>query len=241
MIKLNYLITGTGRCGTNFMARVLHSCGICCGHETIFDDQGINVALERLEEEMPLRLSWVSARTGHGWWHPYGLQAESSYMAAPYLAHDCLKDTLVVHIVRHPLEVISSFLLDIEHFCNPPNPKVKQWEDFIYFHLPELLEIDNPIERVCLYYIKWNSMIEKQSNVLHKIETDAKVFLNSLGVQTPSTIFSDKTANKWGKRDKNFSLEDIPNGKIKDEFVHFIEKYQYPHEIKFEPIQKLLI
>ena len=34
--KLDFLVTGTGRCGTVYMAELLTSLGIPCGHESLF-------------------------------------------------------------------------------------------------------------------------------------------------------------------------------------------------------------
>ena len=39
-MKLKYLVTGTGRSGTVYMARLLTSLGIPCSHEMIFDYRG---------------------------------------------------------------------------------------------------------------------------------------------------------------------------------------------------------
>ena len=59
-MNLKYLVTGTGRCGTVYMARILTSIGIPCGHETIFDYRGTRGARKRLFGEEQLRLSFVA-------------------------------------------------------------------------------------------------------------------------------------------------------------------------------------
>lgn len=78
--RVRLLITGTGRCGTGFLAAALTAAGVQCGHEQAF----------------------TRKRHGHGAW-----AAEASWLAAPYLT--ALDDTYVVHLVRDPLKVIASF------------------------------------------------------------------------------------------------------------------------------------
>ena len=55
---MRVLITGTGRCGTGWMARALTAAGAPCGHEAAFTARGHGDC------------DWV---------------AESSWLAAPYL------------------------------------------------------------------------------------------------------------------------------------------------------------
>jgi len=111
--RLKYLVTGTGRCGTVYMARLLTLAGIPCGHESIFDWKGITWAKRRLAGEVPLELSSISTiRLENGRWSPEpewltdveAIEAESSYMAAPFLEESFLSETKVIHLVRHPIK-----------------------------------------------------------------------------------------------------------------------------------------
>ncbi len=75
------VIVGTGRSGTGFIAAMLNDLGVRCGHE--------------------------------GWWNPLGqresgLLVDSSWCAVPHLASF---DGPVFHVVRHPLDVVSSLTL----------------------------------------------------------------------------------------------------------------------------------
>jgi len=240
MLRLKYLFTGTGRNGSVYLARVFSSIGIMCGHECIFDYLGIDIALDRLKGKEPIKLSEVSSRERQDWFKSRIIQADSSYMAAPYLAHDCLKDTKIIHIVRHPLQVISSFLYDVEHFQD--NPKTKLWDDFIISILPELKDIEIPLERACYFYTQWNMMIEPYSHILYKIEDDIKVLLSKLGIKYHNYYYEDKYTNSFGVRDRNITLEEIPEGKIKDDFLLMFQKYNYPvKNVPFVPRPKLYI
>lgn len=77
------IVTGTGRCGTGFMSRVLTESGVACSHEGVFTPFG-------------------ATRARHNW------QADSSWMAVPHLSthRDCLR----VLVYRHPVDVINSFV-----------------------------------------------------------------------------------------------------------------------------------
>jgi len=240
MIHLKYLVTGTGRSGTVYLAKLLSSVGISCGHESIFDFAGINIALQRLRQDIPIGLSWVSLRDGYGWFDLWALQADSSYMAAPYLEHHILNDTKIIHVVRNPLLVVSSFLLDVTHFQE--NPKVAAWDAFIEFHLPEIAKLKTPIEKAIYYYIKWNLMVEKQSNFLYRVEDNVNLLFNWLDIHSRATYFNETHANTFCKRTRNLTLEEIPEGSLKQDFLLMFQKYGYPVEdVPFKPPQKILV
>ncbi len=233
MDVLKYLVTGTGRCGTVYFAKLLTSLGIPCGHESIFDWQGIDGALKRLNHEEPKVLSEISQYNckSPNWINPDTIIAESSYMAAPYLDHEIFKETYIVHVVRNPVDVVNSFCNYLDYFKDPNSPK-EEWENFIYTQLPELKDESLTIyDRGCLYYIKWNQMIEnKLSNrgyCFHHIEDDVLNVLNFLEVKPTENMFNDKTANTLKKQTKQFEIPLIQNQNIKKDFVKIGKKYGY--------------
>lgn len=75
---MRLLVTGTGRCGTQWIATAITAAGVPCTHE----------------------VSFTATRHGDGNW-----QAEASWPAAPYTP---VPDTHLVHLLRHPLAVIRS-------------------------------------------------------------------------------------------------------------------------------------
>lgn len=89
---MEMIVTGTGRCGTGYMAQVLTRAGLECTHEEVFTPDG------------PVE-------------HPH-VWAEASWLAVPYLSHHPRTPVVLVH--RHPLAVISSFVG--QHFFDRPNP-----------------------------------------------------------------------------------------------------------------------
>src|SRR5690606_24597782 len=92
------LVTGTGRCGTQWIAAALSAAGVPCTHEQ----------------------HWTRRRAGDGRW-----SAEASWPAAAYTP--IISDARVVHLVRHPLPVIRSRLSGGLFGDRPPWPKLAAW------------------------------------------------------------------------------------------------------------------
>jgi hypothetical protein len=76
-----FVITGTGRCGTVFTARLLTNVGVPCGHEDVFTKKGVR--------------------------HLRHLEGDSSYHAVAYLSS---YRGIVVHQVRDPVKVVGSLV-----------------------------------------------------------------------------------------------------------------------------------
>jgi hypothetical protein len=178
-MKFKYLVTGTGRSGTVFMARFLTASGFPCGHETFFDYHGLEMAACRMWGQAPLKLSEVSQTK----WTAEGIRvipewlpdiskvvAESSYMAAPFLIDAMFDDTTILHVVRDPIKVINSFCQYLGYFGD--NPSV--YEQFIYRHVLDVASEQSPIARAARYYVLWNDMIERncQGKKYHRIRLE---------------------------------------------------------------------
>ena len=236
-LKLNYLVTGTGRCGTVYMARLLTSLDINCTHEAMFNYNGIEFAKSVLHNNEQLRISHCSSydilreKNISPWIDTNGeIHAESSYMAAPFLDNEILKSTKIIHVVRNPLKVISSHVKDINFF--EPHIKHNIWLNFVLNHMPEIKYIKNSIEKACYYYINWNDMIEckikSHENLRHKVEDEcSQTLLDFLNVSNSSNAFKNSTINSWKKRENDLTLDEIPDGTIKKEFIEKINQYNY--------------
>jgi hypothetical protein len=242
-MRLHYLITGTGRCGTVYLARLLTSAGIPCGHESFFDYEGLEGALGRLRGEAEPTLSLTSRRLWDGDrhlidenWMPNlrALVAESSYMAAPFIDHPVFDGTQMIHVVRNPMRVIDSFVNHLRYFQDPSgarDPGNILYENNIYDHFPELTKKVSVLERACLYYVRWNAMIEQKihsrPHVFLRIEDDPAPVLEMLGrpeleVDLGTTINSFRRKGVPACR-----LEDVPPGLIKSEFLEMARRYGY--------------
>ena len=236
MINLKYIITGTGRCGTVYMAKMLTSIGIPCGHESIFDWEGIVAARERINNERPLEVSFVSKNTKEGtefveqadWLDLSQIEAESSYLSAPYLKSPIISEAKIIHVVRHPVKVINSFVNYLSYF-KAPEPFTK-YEATIYQILPELTNPElNPFERAALYYIRWNDMIERSQKVRmrYRIEDPVEKVFDFLNVK-PQSYFNNKTENTWKTNDPTrFNLFHIKNDEILRQLIELARHYKY--------------
>ena len=226
-MKLQYLVTGMPRSGTVYMARLLTSAGLMCGHESIFALDGIEGAIQALSDEY-VKTSVVSNDVPESWFNHRTQVAESSYLAAPFLDHSCLADTRIIHVVRNPLLVISSLLLDVDFFKEKDQIP---YLDFVHKHLPELKKINNEIERITAYYVWWNNLLEqksvgKQYLRLKIEEAVGSPLFDFLEIKQPEKLYSNTEINSWKKRKRNICLDDIPNGNIKNEFILLLEKYK---------------
>lgn len=236
MKELQYVVTGTGRSGTVYMAKLLTSMGVPCGHECVFNRFGVENAQHLLENPEKIRTSLVSGDS----WLPDGndIVADSSYMAAPYLDEAFLAETDVIHAVRHPLRVISSFVKDLGYFWG--TTVKSSYETFIYGGIPELYQEMRPIERACIFYVRWNLRIERA--MMHRpndyfrfrVEDPVDALLERLGKEKPADLFNNRKANTMQKGKKPFLLKDIPDGEAKDEFVEMGLRYGYDMDLKLK-------
>jgi hypothetical protein len=253
MNHLKFLVTGTGRCGTVFMAKLLTSLGINCGHESVFTYENEKAIIEKLVTPKLRTISNCSTinlledeslRTPKNWIDPQKTIAESSYLAVPHLFHPHVANIPIIHVVRNPLDVISSYTMDFQYFNdkvpNKENPYNELgWENKIYDFCPELSHINNVFERACWFYVKWTDEIEKacltRSHLFLNLERlDYEKLFTFLDIKNkPKEIFSDKTANSNKKRQTNIELTTIPNGLIKKLFSNKMIKYGYlPPSVK---------
>jgi hypothetical protein len=239
--ELKIVATGTGRCGTTYVAKLLTSLGINCGHESVFDYSNDEIIKKRIVDKNYRTLSKVSQIDNDNWINPKTITADSSYMAAPYLDWPELKKVKVIHVIRNPLNVIRSFVLDFKYF-NKNMPDKKNifnelgFEEKIWKILPELSTIQNKFERGCYFYIYWNKMIEEkiQNKKSIRINIEDKNKVNKIAnfINKPEITFMENNTNSFEnitkkKPSKEITLDDIPDGEIKNELLKMMEKYGY--------------
>ena len=239
-MKLNYIITGTGRSGTVFMARFLTSIGIACTHEAVFTLDGLVYAKEIMSGSREPVLSWVSrSKFDKGvsfetecWLDDFGaVEAESSYMAAPYLDIDEIRDASVIHVVRNPIKVVNSFCHYLNYFVS--SNTVNGYEEFVYTHLPELKKDMTQYDRTCLYWVLWNEMVERhRPDYFFRVEDDVADLMNWLG--KTGDHFSDNTINSYKRPTQGrFDIGGIKSKEISDRFVNLGKKYGYPMKSEY--------
>jgi hypothetical protein len=228
MIDLKYIVTGTGRCGTLFMANLLTSMGFPCTHEAIFTPEGMERARRVIEKSEPAISSSIS-RGDNLSDYELDIVADSSYMAAPFLGEF---DTKVIHIVRNPQRVISSMMS--ESFMNFMNsyptdmeefPEHLTHEEFMYGHVEELWREIPQLDRCCMFYVRWNQMIEKSGKVaiFHRIEDGSdkiKDFFGYKGDCYNNTKCNSKPSSEW-------SINDVRSRSIRKELLDMMGRYGY--------------
>lgn len=134
---MRLLVTGCGRSGTKWLARCLTEAGLDCGHERAFT---------------------VADHGGSDW------SAEVSWLAAPWTP---IADAHVVHLVRHPLDVIRSRVATqvFEHRdrgrneAGDPKPTLGPWGAFAYRWCPAMVDAPGPVWRAAAHWVQWNRLV----------------------------------------------------------------------------------
>lgn len=228
MIDLRYIVTGTARSGTLFMANVLTSIGYPCTHEAIFTPQGLDKADRVIKEKEPAISSKIS-RGSNLSDYELDIVAESSYMAAPFLSKF---DATVIHVVRNPVKVVASmigshfrYFLDSQPTFLDEVPDKIIYEQFIFSYLEELYQEMTQIDRCCLFYIRWNEMIEKSGRVTirHRIEDGTEKIKELFGFNGSCYDNTDCSS----RPSCNWSFSDIKNNSIKSQLFDMMAKYGY--------------
>lgn len=227
---LTHIVTGTGRCGTLFMANLLTSMGFPCSHEGVFTVGGLGAAREVLGGLRPWGSSGISegARC-----LPRGGEfvADSSYMAAPFLGHF---DAAVIHVVRNPLNVVASLtggffrqFAGIEPTEYEDRPDHHLYEGFIYDTLPELGREMPQLDRACLFYVLWNEMIERSGKVslFHRIEDDTGPVRGFFGFSGRG-YYRNTRCNSVPER-REWSPDELQDGGIRDRLLGMAARYGY--------------
>ncbi len=137
------VVTGTGRCGTGYLAALLSALGVDTGHEMVFGPRSV------------------------GWGNRRG---ETSWMALPKLETirelgDDVPQPHVAHLIRNPLHVVRS-LMGIGFFDDDPNPGHRPYLKY----LPDV-DGDTPLERACRFVVEWNERCEQIADTRLIVET----------------------------------------------------------------------
>ena len=235
--SLKFVIVGTGRCGTVYLAKLLSALELPCTHEGIFSYEGLDTALLKLNNKSKIQNSEISLRSGDWLKNFDSVQGDASYLAAPFLNHPALSNTKIIHIIRHPLKVISSLVDDFGYFTDtslPINPD--PWQEFIYSHIPVLKSPMEPLDRAALYWIEWNKMIGKFSHeeryLLHRIEDDVLPILKFLGLSQEETVkIESRHKNSQRRKSGLRDLNEISIPDIRESLLKMMTQYGYSPEV----------
>jgi len=151
--RLDLIVSGTGRCGTGYVSRILQEAGVAAGHEAYYTPSG--------ERHVP------------------GLRADVSWLAAPYLRSARQRGAAIACVYRHPAAVISS-LMGIRFF--DPAMR-SEYQEFALAHLyPFRLGLplvdglpskESEFEMCCLFYQRWNLLVLQDAHFTFNIDYPA--------------------------------------------------------------------
>lgn len=136
------VVTGCGRSGSGYVAKVLAACGLNAGHEAVFGP-------------------WTRRAEWKGW------DADVSWLAVPWLS--TMTDELVVHLIRDPVECARS-TIGIGFFDDESHPLHGPYLDVIARFCPGVLEQRTPLARFVAYYTVWNETVVRHADMTIRIE-----------------------------------------------------------------------
>lgn len=140
----HFIVTGTGRSGTGFVAQTLNRSGVKCGHEQVYGGR---------------KSAWLSDPFNIS--PPWGdYVAEASWLAAPIRTR---WPTYLV--VRHPLEVVRS-CLETQELRKLP----AAYNRYRQRVLPFIWNIPQESERILTYWVHWNLIAERNSDKIFLLE-----------------------------------------------------------------------
>jgi hypothetical protein len=143
---IDFLITGTPRSGTGYIAQILSYLGIECSHERMFN---------------PWEVHYEEMRSDSRKW------GDSSWMAVPYLGK-IPPITKVFHIVRDPLKTINSIIRTRQ--VDWPS----DYRAFLALHCwGDSNYCPTDIAPAAQYFwVTWNSMIELSGRVTRRFQVE---------------------------------------------------------------------
>lgn len=158
---MKFVVTGTGRCGTGYMSKILTEAGLPCGHEAIYNFNGVNESNY--------------------------LIGDSSWMAVPHLSKLAGTNTKVIHIYRNPLKVFRSWLFDQNNIIslNYTNTK-SNYNHYLLKHYPDIGNEENQVDKAVLYYLQCNNSIYEACDagdidyIEFKVEDDPRPLIQLL-------------------------------------------------------------
>lgn len=121
---MRLLITGVGRCGTKWFAQTLTEAGLPCSHEKHFTP--------------------VANGSCSDW------RAEASWLAAPHTPRNGI---YVVHLTRHPLDIVRS-RTDKGTF-----ERGGPWQKWAERFAPGMMFHQDPLMRAGIHYVQWSRLV----------------------------------------------------------------------------------
>lgn len=200
------VISGTGRCGTGYMAMVLTAAAIPATHEGVWSGAGYK-----------------------GWdWQ----RVESSWLAAPHLKDF---DGQVIHLVRDPLKVVASMQV-LGLFLDEPPAIGASYAGVVRQQIPDLFDDPNVLNRIIRYVVEWNELVAESANYRIRIEDVDEQSFQQIAEMVGSRHSAIDFDGPMAKVPTNYNhkaevealgWDDLPDGEWKDRLREQAKEYGY--------------
>jgi len=193
-VPIEYLLTGTGGCGTMSAAQAFIGAGYKTTHEGPFNFSGVYP---------DLNIFWTD------------IQVESSWMAAYHLQRftNEYPDTFIIHLVRHPFRATEG----IHDAGMIHSPHLGGYVLFCHNALPTLHDYKNSWDKTAHFVIEWNKRIEPYADLRWKIEDGIPGLMVHLGIE-----WDESLDQKWHASGKVHPK--LERGMIADELWKGLEE-----------------
>lgn len=194
-----FVIVGTGRCGTAYIAKLLREMGVACGHEAVFSKRGV-----------------TATRT---------LQGDASWLAVPYLGS---YRGVVLHQTREPMATINSFV-GVHRFSQAIDPKrsisfvAKHFEitgDEVVDAMRWYVEWNERCEPHAVLRYQVEQVPEQIDRILATLGLSVERDRIEQALSAVPTTTNTKTRAA-------LTFEDLPVGPLRDRLAGVAERYGY--------------
>lgn len=224
-----FVITGTGRSGTNYIARVLRAAGVRCGHEDWWGPMpGLGegswipqpTLTDRLRDLVSRTMVEVRRRRR-------SLDGDSSWLAVPHLEDF---DGLVLLQLREPLRVIRS-LVALEMFSAPRNAFELKARVFVP-------QTGDSLVDAMRWWVMWNLRASESADLVYRIEDlDAPLLRDILELIGADPARAEKalssvptrtnTLEERGRGRPDLSWADLPAGPQREALAETASAFGY--------------
>lgn len=199
---MSFLVTGCGRSGSMFTARLFNELGVRTSHEEFFTAY--------------TPLSTVG--TFKAWLRQTSTIGEVSGLAGAYVACD-LGHIARAHLVRNPVAVIAS-LVGLQDL-HPQSHNLANIK-YNFRHIPQMSRDDSPVVLAMKYWLYWNRRVRVAGHKAYRVEqiSDGQgeyaiQMLRDLGVEMGRNECQDalvKLGKRYngGRRDVKISWRTLP-------------------------------
>jgi hypothetical protein len=153
-MRAKVVITGTGRCGTQYIVEVLRAAGIPAAHERLFG-----------------RMTALSDFHSAGRHNQDGppVTVEASWLALPYLQE--LRDDgwMILHQRRSPWDVVRS-LIGIGFFHPEAQSAHEPYSGFMRRHFRDQWRRRGPVDRAVAFYLQAIEMAQEHCELSYPVE-----------------------------------------------------------------------